>query len=115
MGEQQWRGLEPGTQYPASFDYGDQTIRFVYRTLALDEMERFRREYHADGFEYAVALLVATLVSWDLEGDDDKPLPITRTQFVDLPFDFIQGLLAAANANLQVRIAESYKGGGFHA
>lgn len=51
--------------------------------------------------ESLMTLLAAALVSWDLLGDDGKPLPVTVETMRVLPLSFLAKLVQAVTADMR--------------
>jgi hypothetical protein len=54
-----------------------------------------------------VKFLLATVQTWDLLDDDDKPLPVTEQLLAELPLLFLRALQTAILEDLQVPKAKS--------
>lgn len=74
----------------------DEAINVRFRRPTTKELGQIQDRLKSDGDDVRVVADVAgsVLTGWDLE-DGGKPYPVTKEALLDLPFDFLNGVLGA--------------------
>jgi len=72
---------------PLTIDVDGEQLNVTYRPSVItgEFIQQFERGTFAEGYD----LLARALVSWDLLGDDNEPLPITEETLAKLPLDAV--------------------------
>lgn len=87
-----------------SIEVGDETLNVVYKPSGLTPETEDALYELADaqrGGATLIAFLQDMLVSWDLLGEDDKPLPVNEATLRSLPVLFLSQIVEAISNDMR--------------